>query len=362
MRRQGFDFPQVHTNSAKIFRKILLRNSVPRQRRGLQKMKTQKGFIQIPLIIVIIAGVLVLGGAGYFGVKQYKNYQNKKITEEQQQKELQDLVSHQQDEINKLKEAELLKKCETLSSAWDRLNAGCPGNVKPKPQTTITKDDLPSIIKQWKPRVAFIDCKVVFSGNNMGEQSGSGYIWGVDAEGGYPALLTNNHVIEVAIHNLYGEPMDMTATPTSCDIKIPGDSQFVTVYNDGNTFSGSKEQDFGLVNIKTPTPYMKKITQNLWYGNCKKKAELGEKILILGYPGIGDQNDVTATDGIISGYDGNYYITSAKVEKGNSGGIAISLKNNCYLGIPTFVTRGQLESLARILDINILFPQSPPPQ
>lgn len=44
-------------------------------------MKKQNGFIQIPLLVAIIAGVLVLGGVGYFGVKQYHNYQNQKAKE-----------------------------------------------------------------------------------------------------------------------------------------------------------------------------------------------------------------------------------------------------------------------------------------
>ncbi len=63
---------------------------------------------------------------------------------------------------------------------------------------------------------------------------------------------------------------------------------------------------------------------------------------------------MTVTEGIISGFDENYFITSAKVEQGNSGGAAISLKNNCYLGTPTFSTKGNLESLARILDVKVL--------
>lgn len=218
-----------------------------------------------------------------------------------------------------------------------------------------TENDLPSIIKQWKPRVAFIECKVIFKGNNMGEQFGSAYLWGSDESNGNPILLTNNHVIDVAIHNLYGDPMGITATPTSCDIKISEDSQSVTVYNDKGTFSGFKEKDVGLVTIKNPTPYMEEVIQNLWYGSCNERAELGEEILILGYPGIGDKSDVTVTDGIISGYDGDYYITSAKVEHGNSGGIAISVKNNCYLGIPSFVETGSVESLARIFDFRNIF-------
>jgi hypothetical protein len=36
------------------------------------------GFIQIPLFIAIIAGILVFGSGGYFGVKQYQSYQAEK--------------------------------------------------------------------------------------------------------------------------------------------------------------------------------------------------------------------------------------------------------------------------------------------
>lgn len=43
----------------------------------------QRGFIQIPILIAIIVGLLVVGGAGYFSVKQYQNTQAGK--EEKQQ-------------------------------------------------------------------------------------------------------------------------------------------------------------------------------------------------------------------------------------------------------------------------------------
>lgn len=313
-------------------------------------MKNQKGFIQIPLLIAIIVGVLILSGAGYFGVKQYQNYQMQNIEKErvaqevQQQKDLE--VQKLQQEIDALKN----QPPQIIKHVIKETPAPNAGN------------DVTAIIKQWRPRVAFIDCKVVTASNvEIGRQSGSGYILGADTESGYPVLLTNNHIIDVVLRNLNGEPIGLTMTPTSCDIKIPGDSQFTTVYNvergsSETVFAGSKEKDFGIVNIKSPTPYMKQVIGSNGGPMCSKKAELGEKILILGYPGIGDQNDVTATDGIVSGYDGDYYITSAKVESGNSGGVAISLKNNCYLGIPTFVQMGNIESLARILDIRAIFP------
>jgi len=46
----------------------------------------QKGFIQIPILIAIIVGLLAVGGAGYFSFKQYQNYRAGK---EEKQQELQ---------------------------------------------------------------------------------------------------------------------------------------------------------------------------------------------------------------------------------------------------------------------------------
>ena len=88
---------------------------------------------------------------------------------------------------------------------------------------------------------------------------------------------------------------------------------------------------------------------------CTRKPSVGDSVVILGYPSIGSRTSVTATEGIIAGYDGNYFITSAKVEQGNSGGAAILVKDNCLLGIPTFAQVGKVESLARILDIGTVY-------
>lgn len=110
--------------------------------------------------------------------------------------------------------------------------------------------------------------------------------------------------------------------------------------------------DYGNILINRPTQQIISVANNNRYSACNKRASVGEQILILGYPGIGSSNDITVTEGIISGYENGYYITSAKVEQGNSGGAAILVDSNCYLGIPTFAYSGQIESLARILDLS----------
>ena len=84
--------------------------------------------------------------------------------------------------------------------------------------------------------------------------------------------------------------------------------------------------------------------------NCSNSIiNIGDKIVVLGYPAIGTEGGITATEGIISGIEKNYYVTSAKIDHGNSGGAAILVKDDCYLGIPTWANPGSIESLARIL-------------
>jgi Trypsin-like peptidase domain/zinc-ribbon domain len=90
--------------------------------------------------------------------------------------------------------------------------------------------------------------------------------------------------------------------------------------------------------------------------NCES-VNIGDHLSILGYPGVGGDT-LTITDGIVSGfefYSGSRYIkTSAKIEHGNSGGIAIK-DSGCVAGIPTFVESGSVESIGRILDLHYLF-------
>lgn len=45
-------------------------------------MKSRKGFIQIPILIAIIVGVIVVGGAGYVGVKQYRGHKVENTTQQ----------------------------------------------------------------------------------------------------------------------------------------------------------------------------------------------------------------------------------------------------------------------------------------
>ena len=87
-----------------------------------------------------------------------------------------------------------------------------------------------------------------------------------------------------------------------------------------------------------------------------ESVSIGEHVAILGYPGIGGET-LSVSEGIISGFEvdgrSRYIKTSAKTDRGNSGGVAIQ-SSGCIVGIPTFSRRGRVESMGRILDLSHL--------
>lgn len=208
---------------------------------------------------------------------------------------------------------------------------------------TVTSDKnlLSDVISQWRGRTANVRCSF-----STGKSSGSGILIKFNENGtDIYGVLTNQHVM-----------VDGSGNPAiSCSVVFPDSStQFIGTLKNKDLQFSTNGFDFGRILLKNPTNYIKS-SATVENNFCLKKPLLGDNLIILGYPAIGSGNDVTATEGIISGFENNFYITSAKVEQGNSGGVAVLLKNNCLLGMPTFVELGSLESLARILKIDVLY-------
>lgn len=284
-------------------------------------MKTQRGFIQTPFLIAIIAGILVLGGVSYFGVKQYQKSQQENLTKEQQAQEQQKELEQAQAEIKKLKQ-----ESETAKTKQQQLEQTIKATPKPAPTNSLT-----SIIKSWRPRIAYVDCSYKYGL----EAVGSGLL-----DGGF--ILTNTHVFK------YGGVL----IPLACKITLPNRNVIYNADVSGSVIYGGGV-DIASINVSNTDSYTDGLdAQKINF--CKRKADIGESVVILGYPYIGSTNDITATEGIISGYDGYSYVTSAKLEHGNSGGAAILTKDNCYLGIPSSAAVGTTESLGRILDGRIM--------
>lgn len=241
-------------------------------------------------------------------------------------------TDYSSEEIEALRrEVEALKVSQKSSS-----QAILPTTPQPvSQQPTVAQNLTPSvteIVGHWR----FFTAKV-----EGAKGSGSGFV--IKSSDGNFKVLTNRHVVE---------------GNSSFIIRLPGN--LVPFRSSVVSFLGP--EDFASILVGNSDEYLKNLlAQNPYAGICaeNQKPVLGDEILILGYPGVGSEMDITVTRGIISGFERNYFITDAKINPGNSGGVAISIKNNCYLGIPTekvFETGvgGKYtgsEPLARILDI-----------
>jgi len=83
--------------------------------------------------------------------------------------------------------------------------------------------------------------------------------------------------------------------------------------------------------------------------NCDgKDLELGEKVLVYGYPSSTGGIFLTVTEGLVSTMTDEGIFTSAKIDQGNSGGLATDSKG-CFIGVPSAVSSGEFESYGIIV-------------
>lgn len=204
---------------------------------------------------------------------------------------------------------------------------------------TVENNKAPNVsetIKEWRPRVVAVHCAWPAKNNIRTTKLGTAVLMPSQTSI-YPQLLTSGHVLK-----------NNGDLPESCTLTFPGQEEKITITTSDITLSDTK-YDWAKITLTNPPAFVTSLAFTP-AARCATPPATGNSVIILGYPKIGTKDDITATEGIIAGAEDNYYITSAKVERGNSGGAAILLKQNCYLGIPTFVDAGEIESLARILD------------
>jgi len=300
-------------------------------------MKNPKGFIQISLLIAIIAGVLILSGGGYFGVKQYQNYQAEKIVQEKEKQEVQKEKEKQEAEM-----AELKTKLAELAN-----------KPTPKPQIIYNTIEQPKersaadITKEWSPLVTYVLCEWHYSDVTFSTKaSGSGFL--TIFSNGTIAVMTNKHVL--LNEGLYPAAL--------CDIYFLNGEKYRVLWTDIKSGYGyNPNYDIGSITLYGLSTYLKNLVTRREEYYCPTEPEIGDKIVVLGYPGIGSNSGITVTEGIISGYEGAYYVTSAKIDRGNSGGIAVSVKDNCIVGMPSASVTGSIESLGRILSVKTILAQ-----
>jgi len=269
---------------------------------------------KIIITLYIIAGLGVM--AIFFTL--YGTYNDSQLRQQKAFADLQSKIIQLENKPAPIAPApQIIRETKTVYQA-------SPSNAEP---------DLSAIIAEWTPRVAFVICRW---GSDIASGSATlGYLGDVGI-----SAITNKHVI-----------VDGTYIPNKCIIAVGSDSYTIDWTNGVSTYlnpyyPGTLE-DYGYIRIDTTeTSMMKYINQPL---KLCTSVNIGDKLVVLGYPGIGSNDGITATEGIVSGIEQDYYVTSAKIEHGNSGGAAILLKDDCWLGIPSAAVIGSAESMGRIL-------------
>lgn len=210
---------------------------------------------------------------------------------------------------------------------------------------------------------------------------GSGSLWKL-SDGSY-AVLTNYHVIEHPLRSENG---------SFCQVWVKDDEEktdYVFRVYPAEDYYKDVDQDIALMplrNFNIPEGGMgidKKNPKELNYSiselsNCPARAPISYPVYIIGYPasgslmidygaGIANQSFRLLTEGIISGHDTSIsnssgdpeipdFFVTAKIDAGNSGGIAISKQGGelCVLGIPTWVNVGEYDTQGLIQNINAI--------
>ncbi len=206
-------------------------------------------------------------------------------------------------------------------------------------------------------------------------------------------VLTNAHVAQ--LKRKYKEKYDYNFC--SIEISLPELEPsrrgiFPYVYDDKAHFLYDGKVDIALLRFSTvlhgeevvnETSKLVNFDQNLLRNNilpsypfCSYERVVGKRVYIFGYPSsafefekiessfleepttIIAQQNLIISEGIISGVNssGNYY-TTARIDTGNSGGLAISKSGGeiCLLGVPTWVSEGEYENLGVIQPFSKLF-------
>ncbi|MFH1745010.1 MAG: trypsin-like peptidase domain-containing protein, partial [bacterium] len=216
--------------------------------------------------------------------------------------------------------------CQSAETASPATSQYCEAPNKPQPQTP--SDDL-EIINQSSIIKATV--KLLCPVSETMASQGSGTI--IDSDG---TILTNKHVIDGTAGCWMGFIDDYDDEPYF------GDRQIADIYK------VSDDADVAVLKLRNPSN--KILTSiNISQSNSSN-IQLGEILTTYGYPGkFGTK--ITYTSGDFSGVDGNYLKTTAIIEYGNSGGGAY-LKNGTFIGIPSAVMKGDLNSMGYILSVN----------
>ena len=177
--------------------------------------------------------------------------------------------------------------------------------------------------------------------------------------GGSGTLLTKDGLVLTNAHVI---PQDGNGNPKGTCVVVLPDAQgkVKAIYSGQPVLAPGWSHDYDLAFIKINGPYTNELglTQGEYptsfpnirdLGCVNNTPKLGDKVQVLGYPFISAGGTyLTVTSGEVSSFpDDGTLVTSAKVDHGNSGGLAVD-ERGCMLGVPSAISNDGSESLGVI--------------
>jgi hypothetical protein len=199
---------------------------------------------------------------------------------------------------------------------------------------------LEDVVKEWRPNTVRATCITLDAqGNKKSYSDGSGLLT-IDSSKNI-FILTNKHVTLVK-----GSWFNY------CDVYFPSNKETYRVEK-GEMAISADGKDLARLKILRPTESIKEIINNSKNKrDCKNTTpESTDDIVIMGYPMGKSKDDISYATGKIVGYQDNYFVSDATIISGYSGGVAVSLKDNCFLGTPTYSKKDD-STKSLILDAN----------
>jgi len=210
--------------------------------------------------------------------------------------------------------------------------------VQPSPKHILTQKEIASSVVNL---VCFNEAGTITTG-------GSGTIFTAEGD-----ILTNHHVIAGTDACLVALPEPESGTPNEIYVASPIIVPLLSEEYDlaSVRIVGAFIDDKGISYGTFPNKF-KNYDDSSFCSNYIPK--LGEEIKIYGYPVTSGGYNLTITEGVISSFsDDGLILTSAKVDSGNSGGLAAN-QNGCFVGVPSAVKTGVYQNLGVIIPPTII--------
>ncbi|GEM_PF-777027 len=323
---------------------LIPRSSLKKIQEAKKIKQPQKFYgVNVSIFYTVIISLVALFGFAYFSFHASQSREVEQTKKLQQQ--IEQLVTKSQQEAAKSKtiEAKSAEEQQTAQANINALNQKI-GELQQKQQsgqpivsTSLSSADINKIISSVVRVICLSDSY------ETSLNIGSGTVWKFGDNPDY-LVFTNAHVVSTTDGS---NPYCGVSFPI-----LPSGIPYYSYHTEFDAMGYINGADWALLKLTFPYDSQKSLTKIPVfsdYPQCKfSDVNIGDKVTVFGYPTAGG-NNITVTEGNISGFSGNNYkVSSGIIDKGNSGGTALLNKTKCSLGIPTWVSVGEFSSVGII--------------